>query len=62
MQQEVCIVFQRIYVDQNLVLGEKSTHIENSPLELVALDLRYHGGTVTESVERDITHVIVNSG
>ncbi len=51
----------RVHLDQNLVLGEDSTHIKASSLELVGLDLRLHGAILSSSLTGKVTHVVVDS-
>ncbi|KAK2168896.1 hypothetical protein LSH36_13g04032 [Paralvinella palmiformis] len=51
----------RVYLDVNLVLGDPSTHINASSLELVRLYLRFYGATVLDKIDHDVSHVVVDS-
>ncbi|XP_013776591.1 DNA ligase 4-like isoform X1 [Limulus polyphemus] len=51
----------RIYIDNKAEIGEMGTVIPDHPLELVALKLRLHGGTICSSVDSETTHVVVHN-
>ncbi|XP_050403534.1 DNA ligase 4 [Patella vulgata] len=50
----------RIYVDNNLVLGDNSTKIPNSSLDLLALELRFFGAVLSEKLDDHVSHVLVD--
>lgn len=47
-----------IYLDNNLVIGDKSTHIKNSSLDYLELQLQFFGAQVTHSWSADVSHVM----
>lgn len=49
----------RFYMDKYLVVGDTSTHIKDSSLDLLELELRYFGGTITEDLDEEVSHVLV---
>ncbi|XP_037325990.2 DNA ligase 4 isoform X2 [Pungitius pungitius] len=49
----------RVYVDRYAEIGDPRTALATSCLEIRALEFRYHGGTVTESLEEGVSHVII---
>ncbi|XP_014680944.1 PREDICTED: DNA ligase 4-like [Priapulus caudatus] len=49
----------RVYVDRYRVIGESSTVIKNSSLELTELELRFHGATIADYTDDRVTHVVV---
>eukprot|EP00118_Oscarella_pearsei_P008725 m.46483 g.46483 ORF g.46483 m.46483 type:complete len:987 (+) comp33697_c0_seq3:313-3273(+) len=51
----------KFYLDKFALVGDSSTAISDSVLDLVGLDLRYHGGMVTVSLDDDVTHVVFDS-
>ncbi|KAK2178306.1 hypothetical protein NP493_548g00024 [Ridgeia piscesae] len=51
----------RVYLDSNILIGDSTTHIKDSPLELTALELRLHGATQSDTLTRQVSHVIVDS-
>ena len=52
----------RVHLDENLVLNDESTHIKACSLELVGLELRFHGAILSSSLSNKVTHVVVDSG
>ena len=50
--------FFSIYLDNNLVIGDKSTHIKNSSLDFLELELRFFGAHITKSWSSDVSHVM----
>ena len=55
----ILLVF-RFYLDTNLVIGDTSTTIKDSTLELQALELRFFGGSVIEDLDDDVSHVLLD--
>ena len=51
----------RVHLDENLVLDDESTHIKACSLELVGLELRFHGAILSSSLSIKVTHVVVDS-
>ncbi|ESP05690.1 hypothetical protein LOTGIDRAFT_181463 [Lottia gigantea] len=51
----------RIYVDNNLVISDASTKIPNSSLDLIGLELRFFGATVSERLDEKVSHVLIDS-
>ncbi|KAL6115478.1 lig4 [Pungitius sinensis] len=49
----------RVYMDRYGEIGDPQTALAASCLEIRALEFRYHGGTVTESLEEGVSHVII---
>lgn len=49
----------RVYMDRYAEMGKPQTALAASCLEIRALELRYHGGAVTQSLEEGVTHVVV---
>ncbi|XP_072034969.1 DNA ligase 4-like [Amphiura filiformis] len=47
-----------VYLDSCLVIGDQSTHIQDSSLDLVALEMRFYGATINEELGEDTTHVV----
>nr|XP_006639224.2 PREDICTED: DNA ligase 4 isoform X1 [Lepisosteus oculatus] len=50
----------RVYVDRYAVIGDLSSLIHGSSLDIRALELRFHGAHVTSKFEEGISHVIVS--
>eukprot|EP00105_Crassostrea_gigas_P041960 XP_019926108.1 PREDICTED: DNA ligase 4-like isoform X2 [Crassostrea gigas] len=50
----------RFYLDNKLVIGDPSTQIKDSSLEFLALELRFIGGTVSDSLDKKVSHVMVD--
>lgn len=50
----------RFYLDNKLVIGDPSTQIKDSSLEFLALELRFFGGTVSDSLDKKVSHVMVD--
>lgn len=50
----------RFYLDNKLVIGDPSTQIKDSSLEFLALELRFFGGTVSDSLDEKVSHVMVD--
>lgn len=48
----------RVYLDQFIIIGNKSTGIPNSSLELIGLKLRMFGARITDSFDSKVTHVV----
>ena len=55
-------VIFRVYLDCNTVIGDSTSHISNSPLELAALELRMFGATICDTLTSHVSHVIVYTG
>jgi hypothetical protein len=53
-------MYFRIYLDNNLVLGDNSTHIKDSSLDLLALELRFFGADMSDKLTADVSHVMVD--
>ena len=51
----------RVYLDSNKVLGQPDTHIKACSLELVALELRFYGAALVDTLDRTVSHVVVDS-
>ena len=47
-------------MDSNLVVGDDSTHLPTSSLDLLALELRFFGATVASKMDDQVSHVIVD--
>ena len=47
-------------MDKYLVIGDSSTHIKNSSLDLLELELRFFGGTTSDDLDNDVSHVLVD--
>ncbi|XP_060566406.1 DNA ligase 4-like [Ruditapes philippinarum] len=50
----------KIYLDNNLVVGDRSTHIKDSSLDLLALELRFFGADMSNKLTADVSHVMVD--
>lgn len=50
----------RVYVDAYARVGDPRSAIAASCLNIRALELRFHGGTVVETLEEGVSHVIVD--
>ncbi|ELU10753.1 hypothetical protein CAPTEDRAFT_17890 [Capitella teleta] len=50
----------RVYMDCNSVVDDPSTSIQCCPLDLSALDLRFHGAKICENLE-SASHVVVHT-
>ncbi|KAK7101253.1 DNA ligase 4-like [Littorina saxatilis] len=50
----------RIYMDSNLVIGDDSTHLPTSTLDLLALEIRFFGATLANELDEQVSHVIVD--
>lgn len=50
----------RFYMDKYLVIGDTSTHIKDSSLDLLELELRFFGGTTSDDLDDDVSHVLVD--
>ena len=51
----------RIYLDNCLAVGDATTPIPNCSLELLGLELRFFGATITDELDVNVSHVIVNA-
>ena len=51
----------RVYLDDKLELGNAETKIKDSSLELLALELRFFGASVTDTLDEQTSHVIMDS-
>ncbi|KAL8610583.1 hypothetical protein ACOMHN_006302 [Nucella lapillus] len=49
----------RMYLDWNLVVGDESTHLPASSLDLLALEVRFFGASVVPTLDTQVSHVIV---
>ncbi|XP_041473446.1 DNA ligase 4-like isoform X2 [Lytechinus variegatus] len=50
----------RVYMDSCLVIGEEDTHIKDCSLDLISLEMRFHGATMCPTLDRHVTHIIVD--
>lgn len=50
----------RVYMDSYLAIGEEDTHIKDCSLDLVSLEMRFHGATLCSKLNRHVTHIIVD--
>lgn len=50
----------RFYLDQYAEPGVTSSVMMDSPLELVGLDIRLHGGVISDNLDDHVTHVVIN--
>jgi hypothetical protein len=48
----------RFYVDRFSEVGNPHTAIPTCPLDLILLDIRYHGGTIATELDEAVTHVV----
>ncbi|KAM4794698.1 DNA ligase 4 [Rhinophrynus dorsalis] len=48
-----------IYIDQFATINDRSTRILTSSLEIRALDLRFHGATISRHLKEGLSHVVV---
>ncbi|KAL3869402.1 hypothetical protein ACJMK2_042087 [Sinanodonta woodiana] len=51
----------KIYMDTNLVIGDPTTHMRDSSLDLLALEIRFFGASITTHLEPDVSHVIMDT-
>lgn len=49
----------KVYMDRYANIGEPKIAIPGTPLDIRALEFRYHGGTVVQKLEEGISHVII---
>lgn len=54
------VIYFRFYMDKYLVIGDTSTHIKDSSLDLLELELRFFGGTTSDDLDDDVSHVLVD--
>ncbi len=54
------VVF-RVYLDSNLEVGEADSHIKACCLDLVGLEMRNYGATLSDQLDNKVSHVIVDS-
>lgn len=54
------VLFYRFYMDKYSIIGDPSTHIKDSSLDLLELELRFFGGTTTDDLDNDVSHVLVD--
>ncbi|XP_068735127.1 DNA ligase 4-like [Montipora capricornis] len=50
----------RVYVDLYTGIGDSSTRIPNSNLELVGLQVRLYGAQITDTLDNRVTHIILD--
>ncbi|XP_071791788.1 DNA ligase 4-like [Asterias amurensis] len=50
----------KVYMDSCLVIGDESTHIKDCSLDLVTLELRFYGATISTKMDEDVTHVVLD--
>lgn len=50
----------RFYMDNNMVIGDLSTHIKDCSLDLLSLQIRFFGGTISDDLDSGVSHVIVD--
>ncbi|XP_071941905.1 DNA ligase 4-like [Antedon mediterranea] len=48
----------RVYMDNSLVISDPTTKIKDSMLELVAVEMKFHGATVTDVLDEEVTHIV----
>ncbi|XP_059173254.1 DNA ligase 4-like [Physella acuta] len=48
------------YIDNCIAFGDSSTRIRNSPLDLLELELRFFGGEISETLNQEVSHVLVH--
>ncbi|XP_065897200.1 DNA ligase 4-like isoform X2 [Dysidea avara] len=48
----------RFYLDKYADPGNTASILPDSPLELVGLDIRLHGGVVTDHLDAQVTHIV----
>lgn len=42
------------------MVGDPSTHLKDCHLDLLALELRFFGATLTETLDENVSHVLVD--
>ncbi|XP_069127951.1 DNA ligase 4-like [Argopecten irradians] len=50
----------RFYLDNSLVINDKTTKLKNSTLDFLALELRFFGGVMSEGLDQEVSHVMVD--
>ena len=50
---------KRVYVDRYALLGDVTSRIEASNLDLACLLIQFYGGLVVDTIDADVTHVVV---
>ncbi|XP_076100664.1 DNA ligase 4-like isoform X2 [Mytilus galloprovincialis] len=50
----------RFYIDKYLVIDDTTTHIKDSSLDLLELELRFFGGITTDELDDEVSHVLVD--
>ncbi|XP_022104577.1 DNA ligase 4-like [Acanthaster planci] len=50
----------KVYMDSTLIISDQSTHIKDCSLDLVAMEMRFYGATVSPKMADDITHVVLD--
>eukprot|EP00117_Sycon_ciliatum_P015809 scpid30038/ scgid15513/ DNA ligase 4; DNA ligase IV; Polydeoxyribonucleotide synthase [ATP] 4 len=48
----------RFYVDKCAAIGQCDTLLSTSPLRLTELEIRFHGGAVSDNVDDNVSHVV----
>lgn len=43
-----------------MIVGNDSTHIATSSLDLLAIELRFFGATISSRLDSDVSHVLVD--
>ncbi|XP_052257350.1 DNA ligase 4-like [Dreissena polymorpha] len=51
----------KLYMDSNAVVGEAGTHIKDSSLDFLTLELRFFGAEISTTLSPDLTHVMVDT-
>ncbi|XP_064626451.1 DNA ligase 4-like [Lineus longissimus] len=51
----------RFYMDNKLAVDDVDSVIPDCSLELTALDIRFHGGTVVDKLDKKVSHLVVHS-
>lgn len=59
---QLCLLFVRVYIDNKLDPLVATTQIPHSPLDLLALELRYFGASIEPILTNNISHVIIDNG
>ncbi|XP_033127857.1 DNA ligase 4-like isoform X2 [Anneissia japonica] len=48
----------RVYMDKNLIIDDPTTEIKDSTLEMVALEMRFHGATLVDVLDDQVSHIV----
>lgn len=47
-------------MDNNMVIGDSSTHIKDCSLDLLSLQIRFFGGMISDDLDNGVSHVMVD--